>query len=59
MIKKIAFFDFDKTLTDQDTIILLWKFAMDKNKISKTYYYKMILSGGINVKFFIIFQKKT
>ncbi|WP_019131894.1 HAD family hydrolase [Peptoniphilus obesi] len=48
MIKKIAFFDFDKTLTDQDTIILLWKFAMDKNMISKTYYYKMILSGGIN-----------
>jgi HAD superfamily phosphoserine phosphatase-like hydrolase len=47
MIKKIAFFDFDKTLTDKDTIILLWKFAINKKKVSRFYYYRMILLGGI------------
>lgn len=32
MKKKVILFDFDKTLTDEDSIFLLWKYAFSKKK---------------------------
>lgn len=32
MNKKVILFDFDKTLTDEDSIFLLWKYAFSKKK---------------------------
>lgn len=40
MKKQIILFDFDKTLTDDDSIFLLWKYAFSKKK---TNYFKFIL----------------
>lgn len=44
MKKKVYLFDFDKTLTDKDSIFLLWKYAFKINKISRIeFVFKMVL----------------
>ncbi|MBL7575608.1 Phosphoserine phosphatase [Peptoniphilus asaccharolyticus DSM 20463] len=45
-MKKIALFDFDKTLTTEDTIILLWRYARDLKKTDRLEYANKILKGS-------------
>ena len=48
MKRIIAIFDFDKTLTDKDTIILLWEYAIKNKKVSKFIFYRSIIQGSLN-----------
>ncbi|WP_036730024.1 HAD family hydrolase [Peptoniphilus mikwangii] len=45
MKKQILLFDFDKTLTRKDSILILWEYAVKIDKISKLYFYKNIISS--------------
>ncbi|CDZ74615.1 HAD-superfamily hydrolase, subfamily IB [Peptoniphilus sp. ING2-D1G] len=47
MKKTIALFDFDKTLTDTDSIILIWQYALKNKKVDKLFYYKKLLMGSV------------
>lgn len=47
MKKKVFLFDFDKTLTDEDSIFLLWKYAIKNKKVTRFFYYRNMLAGGI------------
>ncbi len=47
MKKTIALFDFDKTLTDTDSIILIWRYAIKNKKVSKWFYYKKLFIGSM------------
>ncbi|MDO5041068.1 MAG: HAD family hydrolase [Peptoniphilus sp.] len=51
MKKTIALFDFDKTLTDTDSIILIWRYAIENKKVSKSFYYKKIIVGSAGYLF--------
>lgn len=46
MLKKVALFDFDKTLTTDDTIILLWRYAIKLKKVDRFQYANRILKGS-------------
>lgn len=45
-MKKIALFDFDKTLTTEDTIVLLWKYARILKKANSFEYINRIVKGS-------------
>ncbi|RVU54318.1 HAD family hydrolase [Anaerosphaera multitolerans] len=46
MKTRVFLFDFDKTLTDEDSIFLLWEYAIKMKRISRFYYIgKMILGA--------------
>ncbi|MGO1580729.1 MAG: HAD family hydrolase [Peptoniphilaceae bacterium] len=46
MKKEILLFDFDKTLTKEDTIVLLWKYAVMKKKVSQLFYYQKVVKAS-------------
>lgn len=45
MEQKIILFDFDKTLTDDDSIILLWKYAFSKKKTNRLIFALRMIRG--------------
>lgn len=51
MKKKVFLFDFDKTLTDEDSIFLLWEYAIENKKISRINYYWTMFLGALKYIF--------
>lgn len=45
MKQKIILFDFDKTLTDKDSIFLLWKYAFSKKKTNRIIFLLKMIKG--------------
>lgn len=50
-MKKVALFDFDKTLTTEDTIVLLWRYAIKIKKTDRFEYLNRIIKGSFGYMF--------